>query len=197
MHFQNKNSGSLKKKSELFQKTVTWKEFLGLPDCCSVCPKCWHRLWALSVLPTLQTWATYFGLWLSWVPDLFVKTILLCTEQRLWGSILVLELMLAGTRCHVSGRLWGHGTAWQIWSCWQALAACSGLPAALEQRLSLPVSVFTEVLQGLSIISSVTGGCVSLSRRTFVPWWKGSGLPWGTGLGAASCLQLQPILPMW
>lgn len=35
------------------------------------------------------------------------------------------------------------------------------------------------------------------TRRMFVPWWKASGLQWGTGLAVASCLCLQPILGMW
>lgn len=79
---------------------------------------------------------------------------------------------------------------------WPSCSSGAGAEQTLL-GLSLPVSGFTDILQWLSIFSSVTADCVSFSRRTFVPWWKGSGLPWGTGLGAASCLWLHPILAMW
>lgn len=187
----------------LFQKTVTWKEFLGLRDCCSVCPKHWHKLQAPSMLPTLQTWVTYFGLWLSWAPDLFVRQFVVHRAE----AVRIHPGAAANTGWDMVSRQWQTlGTRHSLAEL-ELLAGFGCLPwpscssgAGAEQvllGLSLLVSAFVDILQWLNVFSSVTGGCVSFSRRMFVPWWKGSGLPWGTGLGAASCLQLHPILAVW
>lgn len=103
------------------------------------------------------------------------------------------------------GRCWGPGTVRH--GCRQNWSVLAGFDLAVWPDLvpsswwvwaclCLDLLTYHSSLW-LSIFSLVTGDYVSSSRRMFVPWWKGSGLQWDTGLAVASCLWLHPILAMW
>lgn len=106
------------------------------------------------------------------------------------------DLAQWGTAAGRTGKYWQtllSCTAWpflQPWS-WGLSMSCRVWACLCLVLLTCHSSLW------FNIFSSVTDRYVFLSRRMFVPWWKASGLQWGTGLAVASCLCLQPILGMW